>query len=435
MKLSIRNFEALSHVDVEFPHGLVMLEGSNSVGKSALIRSVWSVLYSGFAASSLKSGQTSGKIKMQIDDKWAEVGKNTSGVYFNLSDGRKFERCGRDYLGGWEYLGFPSKDDASMYNFAMQGSSFVVKGGQLYSVLFGDVEKVRSVVTSCKRQNSSAKKIQDEVILQMSSEIELLEQLKEQLLLKSELQSQIEEINIWYTYIKQVKALEDLKDKLLFLNVLIHKIEERDMYISLKDSILTYLNTIKGVQENQKKLQDLTILISLLEENEIYKSQKVLVSKIIDYHKIKDSSIMLKVKMMSLEKLIILLQDKEELQKVLLAIKDVYKLKGLQQIGIILQSKLQSITELGVILRIKNYISIKQGIQFVRDTLSSIDINVIDAGIELIKFCQLHERQRDLFEKLPIYREQIEIAVNELGICPTCGTKLELKNIIGGRVK
>jgi len=433
MRLELHNFEAISKATVDFEPGLTMLEGSNSVGKSALLRSIWSILYNGFPTSSLKYGKNAGSIKLYLDDKWVETGKNSSGVYLNRSDNVSLERCGRDYPGAWEFLQFPKKDNAGIYNFAMQGSGSVIKGNSLYSVLFDDVEVARSIIKSCKLKVGGQKKSLEESLVQTNNDLEMLSKLKDLVIHSNNLKEQSDIISGIYEYMQQKQNIEVLKNKISTINSLAKLLEEKIALLNLAEEVKEYIKMKQAIVALEKKADNQKQLINLLLHNTKIIAQKDVLNNIYSYYKELNQVKKLQSTLNQVKLYISALEKKQRYDVYAACINSIYNYHGLKEYITKLKSKLKGIQEIGNILRVINYVKTKKIIlQLQKKVLDFSQVNII---LDLIGFCQLYEKRRDLHEKLSCYKQSLELLIAEIGECPVCGSILDKTKIIGGRIK
>jgi len=87
-EIEIENFQSIDNLKFEFD-GFVSITGANNIGKSAVVRSVNSIIFNSFHETYLRQGAKQTRIKINHDDKWAEMIYKSKKIYYTFWDGEE----------------------------------------------------------------------------------------------------------------------------------------------------------------------------------------------------------------------------------------------------------------------------------------------------------------------------------------------------------
>ena len=184
MKIRLENFEPYRGVDFDFTiPALYLCNGDNDVGKSALIRSVFYGLYRGIPTSKIHQGKQNASIKLSEGEKSVVVQRKSTGAYMDVTSAegtQRIEKWGKLYPPVASLLGFPpTKTQAQIFNFYMQGDTFLPLQKSLYDLLFTETRQLRKVFNSKKRALSSILKVAENKLPGVRKSIEINTRLRD----------------------------------------------------------------------------------------------------------------------------------------------------------------------------------------------------------------------------------------------------------------
>ena len=82
----IEKFQSIEKINLEFD-GFVSITGANNIGKSAIVRAVNSLIFNNFQENYLRQDASQARIKMEHNDKWAELIYKSKKVFYKFWDG------------------------------------------------------------------------------------------------------------------------------------------------------------------------------------------------------------------------------------------------------------------------------------------------------------------------------------------------------------
>ena len=259
MKLTITNFQAISHASLSFPVGITTIVGASNSGKTSIIRALTSLLTNDSDAKSfIKYGEDKTEVTLEdvVNVKWSRTLKDS----FYEIDGQVHQKVGKtDLFGLVEDTGFYKDEEDNIVNIQDEWSilyPFSKNSAQMYKSFEKTfaINNSSDVLKSIKDDESSRKKS----ILEHSSELRKNEDKLNKIRNfiqenpKDILDKKKKYLNVILTKYEEVRQDTDIVIKSVETLERLETVEKKEFNLSKFDKLIELENDIKYIRNNAK---------------------------------------------------------------------------------------------------------------------------------------------------------------------------------------
>lgn len=235
-ELQITNFQSLSNTTLKLGKITVII-GPSFLGKSAVVRAIYTLCRNRFEASFMKKGASSTTVLLKEDEKFTRYSRGNSSSYIFSGNPEPYTKIGRDVPG--DIANFLQMDEIVFdsdlmldFNFQRQfdGPFILSLSGFEIAKVFGKLMNLDIVLTASR---------------EISRDIQALNKKKDEC-------TAIQDVSV--KYIQEHKSIEL---KYALLQEALAEEEEADVLDAQAEQLLNLISCIKENEEKQKKYKEL----------------------------------------------------------------------------------------------------------------------------------------------------------------------------------